>query len=126
MQSVLGILILSTIWLVVTTKPSACDFFLPLSTFAYVLIFAIFRNFDFNSVHVEGAERIARISAESGVSRFVHVSHLNASPSSQSSFYKSKAQGEEKVKASFPNATIVRPAAMYGHEDRLLNSMAGE
>ena len=85
-----------------------------------------FRNFDYNSVHVAGAERIARIAAENGVQRFVQVSHLNASPDSKSAFYKTKALGEDKVKEAFPNATIVRPAAMFGHEDRLLNSMAGE
>ncbi|TCD63252.1 hypothetical protein EIP91_005808 [Steccherinum ochraceum] len=82
------------------------------------------KNFDFNSVHVAGAERIARIAAENGVTQFVQVSHLNASPSSKSEFYKTKALGEEKVKEAFPNATIVRPAIMYGHEDKLLNNMA--
>ena len=54
----------------------------------------------------------------------MHVSHLNASANSTSSFYQSKAEGEEKVKAAFPTATIVRPASMYGYEDRLLNNMA--
>ncbi|KAH8104799.1 NADH dehydrogenase [Cristinia sonorae] len=82
------------------------------------------KNFDFNSVHVSGAERIARIAAEHGVSRLVHVSHLNASTTSTSAFYKSKALGEEKVKAAFPTATIVRPATMFGHEDKFLNNMA--
>ncbi|THH27028.1 hypothetical protein EUX98_g7157 [Antrodiella citrinella] len=82
------------------------------------------KNFDYTSVHVTGAERIARIAAESGVSRFVHVSHLNADPKSKSAFYRTKAQGEEKVKEAFPTATIVRPAVMYGHEDKLLTNMA--
>lgn len=82
------------------------------------------RNFTYNAVHVDGAERIAQIAAQTGVSRLIQVSHLNASTSSGSSFYQSKAEGEEKVKAAFPSATIVRPAAMYGYEDRLLNNMA--
>lgn len=56
----------------------------------------------------------------------MHVSHLNASPDSSSAFYRTKFEGEERVKDVFPNATIVRPAAMYGYEDKLLNNMAGK
>lgn len=76
------------------------------------------------SVHVAGAERIAKIAAESGVSRLVHVSHLNASHTSPSTFYRTKAEGEDRVKAAFPRATIVKPGTMYGSEDKLLNNMA--
>jgi hypothetical protein len=82
------------------------------------------RNFDFHSVHVAGAERIASVAAQSGVPRLVHVSHLNASPTSKSKFYQTKAEGEDRVKAVFPNATIVRPGSLFGYEDKLLNNMA--
>ncbi|KAG6830689.1 hypothetical protein H0H92_015165 [Tricholoma furcatifolium] len=82
------------------------------------------KNFDFKSVHVDGAERIAKIAAQAGVSRLVHVSHLNASAKSESQFYKAKAEGEERIKAAFPTATIVRPGSMYGYEDKLLTNMA--
>ena len=84
-----------------------------------------YRNFDYASVHVAGAERIASVAAQCGVSRLVHVSHLNSSATSKSRFYRTKAEGEEKVKAAFPAATIVKPAAMYGYEDKLLNNIAG-
>lgn len=83
------------------------------------------RNFDYSSVHVAGAERIASIAAQSGVSRLVHVSHLNASATSPSKFYQVKAEGEERVKAAFPTATIVRPGSLFGYEDKLLINMAG-
>jgi len=82
------------------------------------------KNFKYPEVHVEGARRIARISALSGVSRFVHVSHLNADHNSPSKVYRAKAQGEDAVSEAYPGATIVRPAWMYGHEDRLLNTVA--
>lgn len=85
-----------------------------------------FRNFKFGDVHVEGAERIAKVCAAEGVPRFVQVSHLNASATSQSKFYQTKAEGEERVKAAFPTATVMRPGPMYGYEDRLLNNMACE
>lgn len=82
------------------------------------------RNFSFKDVHVDGARRIARIAHFSGVSRFIHVSHLNASPTSKSALYRHKYEGELAVREAFPEATIVRPATLFGHEDRLLNTMA--
>ncbi|PPR05382.1 hypothetical protein CVT24_007996 [Panaeolus cyanescens] len=82
------------------------------------------KNFDFRSVNAVGAGRIAKIAAECGVSQFIQVSHLDASKDSASKFYQSKAEGEELVKEAFPTATIVRPAQMFGYEDKLLNNMA--
>ncbi|KAF8610037.1 NAD(P)-binding protein [Ceratobasidium sp. AG-I] len=82
------------------------------------------KNFDYASVHVEGAQKIASIASQLRVPRFVHVSHLNASLKSESQFYQAKAQGEEAVREVYPEATIVRPGPMFGHEDKLLNSMA--
>lgn len=77
-------------------------------------------------MHVAGAKSIAHIAQESGVSKFIHVSHLNASLDSPAQFYRSKAEGEIAVKEAFLDATIVRPAAMFGYEDRLLNNMASK
>jgi uncharacterized protein YbjT (DUF2867 family) len=51
---------------------------------------------------------------------------LNASPDSTSAFYRSKYAGERAVRDAFPEATIVRPAGLYGPEDWLLNAMARE
>ncbi len=34
-------------------------------------------------------------------------------------------KGEEVVRQIFPETTIVRPAPMFGFEDRLLNRLAG-
>lgn len=82
------------------------------------------RNFSFDDVHVTGARRIARIANLSGVSRFIHVSHLNADPNSASAFYRTKFEGEQAVKEAFGDSTIVRPGWMYGPEDRLLNTLA--
>jgi NADH dehydrogenase (ubiquinone) 1 alpha subcomplex subunit 9 len=75
-------------------------------------------------VHVKGARRIAEICKANGVSRFVHVSHLNASVGSPSEYYHTKALGEQAVREVFPEASIVRPSTMYGHEDKFLNNMA--
>ncbi|KAH9851542.1 NADH dehydrogenase [Lenzites betulinus] len=82
------------------------------------------KNFSYEDVHVDGAGAIASLAAQAGVDRFVHVSHLNAAHDSPSAFYRTKAAGEERVKEAFPDATIVRPATMFGYEDRLLNNIA--
>ncbi|KAF8758484.1 RmlD substrate binding domain [Rhizoctonia solani] len=82
------------------------------------------KNFDYNSVHVAGAASIANIASQLQIPRLVHVSHLNASHKSESQFYRAKAEGEDAVREAFPEATIIRPGPIFGHEDKLLNSMA--
>ncbi|KAJ2724239.1 Protein-lysine N-methyltransferase efm5 [Coemansia sp. Benny D115] len=81
------------------------------------------KNFNFDQVHVEGAQRIAEISREAGVSRLIHVSHIAAKTNAHSDVLVSKAFGEHRVRESFPGANIVRPATMYGYEDELLNNI---
>ncbi|KAL5007556.1 hypothetical protein ScPMuIL_016362 [Solemya velum] len=89
------------------------------------------KNFKFNDVNNEGARRIARLARESGVERLIHFSALNASPTPQeiyikggSQFLKTKYDGELAVKEEFPDATIFRPADIYGSEDRFLRYYA--
>ncbi|KAI8818134.1 uncharacterized protein EV422DRAFT_538840 [Fimicolochytrium jonesii] len=81
------------------------------------------KNFTFEQVHIDGAARLARIAKEEGVSRFIHVSALNADVNSNSHFLRTKALGEQAVKAEFPDAVIVRPGILYGHEDRFYNRL---
>jgi NADH dehydrogenase (ubiquinone) 1 alpha subcomplex subunit 9 len=71
-------------------------------------------------------QSIASVSAAAKVARLIHVSHLNASPDSTSKFYRTKWHGEKAVRSEFPEATIVRPAGMYGYEDWLLNAAGCE
>ncbi|KAL9101931.1 MAG: hypothetical protein Q9163_002869 [Psora crenata] len=82
------------------------------------------RNFSLEDVHVEGAERIAEAVAKYDVDRFIHVSSYNADINSPSEFFRTKARGEEVVRTLFPETTIVRPAPVFGFEDRLLHRLA--
>ncbi|KAJ1543069.1 39kDa subunit of ndufa9, NADH:ubiquinone oxidoreductase [Nowakowskiella sp. JEL0078] len=81
------------------------------------------KNFTFEKVHVDGSRQLAKLARELGVSKFVHVSALNADVNSSSKFLRTKAFGEEAVREEFPNAIIVRPGHMFGHEDRFWNRM---
>jgi len=85
------------------------------------------KNFKYKDVNVEGARLIARISKECGVKRLIHFSNLNANPHPKavilaegSEQLKTKYEGELAVRQEFPEATIFRPADMWGQEDRFL------
>jgi NADH dehydrogenase len=80
---------------------------------------------NFGAVQAEGAARIARIAAESGVARLVHVSAIGADPESDSAYARTKAAGEAAVKAAFRSSVILRPSVMFGPEDQFFNRFAG-
>jgi uncharacterized protein YbjT (DUF2867 family) len=67
---------------------------------------------------------LSEVCAEQGVDRFIHMSALGASTVSESALLRSKAVGELAVKEGFPAATILRPATMFGDEDKFLNRRA--
>ncbi len=79
----------------------------------------------FTAVQAEGAARIARIAAECGVGRMVHISAIGASVTSASAYSVSKAKGEAAVLASMPGALILRPSVIFGNEDAFFNRFAG-
>ncbi len=78
----------------------------------------------FDAVHVRGAETVARLSAELGVKRLVHMSAIGADENSPSLYARSKALGEKAVRAAFPAATIIRPSVIFGAADGLFNRFA--
>jgi NADH dehydrogenase (ubiquinone) 1 alpha subcomplex subunit 9 len=82
------------------------------------------KNFDLEDVHVAGTERIVEAVAKYDIDRFVQVSSHSAQLDSPSEFYRSKAKGEQVARAIYPETTIVRPAPMFGFEDRLLHRLA--
>jgi len=78
----------------------------------------------FDAVHHLGAERIARIAAEEKVTNFVHISAIGADHDAASSYLRSKAAGEDAVRAAFPKAVILRPSVIFGTEDEFFNRFA--
>ncbi|HLH12930.1 MAG TPA: complex I NDUFA9 subunit family protein [Methylovirgula sp.] len=77
----------------------------------------------FDAVHRQGAENLALAARAAGVN-LVHVSALGADPASASLYAKSKAAGEEAVRAVLPDAIILRPSVIFGPEDLFFNRFA--
>ncbi len=78
----------------------------------------------FQSVHVEGAQLVAKAAAACGAKALVHFSALGADAGSDSGYARSKAEGEAAVLAAFPQATVLRPSIVFGPEDSFFNRFA--
>jgi NADH dehydrogenase len=79
------------------------------------------RRGDFESIHHEGAARIARLAASAGADALVHISALGADPASPSLYASSKGRGEAAVRDGFAAATVFRPSVVFGPEDQFFN-----
>jgi uncharacterized protein YbjT (DUF2867 family) len=82
------------------------------------------RKGDFMRTHAEGAGRIARLAGSTNARHLVHVSAIGADAHSPSLYGRSKAAGEETVRAAFPRAVILRPSIIFGPEDSFFNRFA--
>jgi len=78
----------------------------------------------FDASQAEGAQNVAEIAAEAGISRFVQVSAIGADSDSKSKYARTKAQAEEAVRAAIPGAVILRPSIVFGPEDDFFNRFA--
>lgn len=79
-------------------------------------------NFSLDDANRKLARLLARVSKEQGAGKFVHVSDLRADVNSPSEYARLKAVAETEVLERFPEATIVRPAPLFGPEDKLTNA----
>jgi len=79
---------------------------------------------NFEAVHHQGPARLAKLAKETGVRHFVHISSIAADPSAPSAYARTKAAGEDAVRAAFPDAVILRPALVFGPEDSFFNRFA--
>jgi NADH dehydrogenase len=79
---------------------------------------------DLAALQARGAGWAAKAAAANGAGAFVYVSALGADPESDSAYAATKGEGERLVRAAFPGATIVRPAVLFGEDDKFLNLFA--
>jgi NADH dehydrogenase len=78
----------------------------------------------FQGVHAEDAGQIAEAAKKAGVKSLAHLSAIGADPASPSLYARSKAEGEARVRAAFPEAVILRPSIVFGPEDDFFNRFA--
>jgi NADH dehydrogenase len=77
----------------------------------------------FEAVQAQGAANVAQAAAAAGV-RLIHVSALGANPDSPALYARTKAAGEQAVRAATPEAVIFRPSIVFGPEDDFFNRFA--
>ncbi len=78
----------------------------------------------YRAIHVEGARRVALAAQRHGVTRLIHISALGSSLTSPAISDRMKAEGEEAIRAAFPQATIVRPSLVFGEDDHFFTRFA--
>jgi NADH dehydrogenase len=83
------------------------------------------RDISFAAIHVDGAERLARLARDAGVERLVHVSGIGADPGSSSRYVAARGLGELRVRSAFPQATALRPSVLFGAGDTFLSTLDG-
>ena len=78
----------------------------------------------FHRLHVEGTRSAVEAAERARVKKFVLVSYLNIRPNVKSEYHTTKWQGEEIVRASKLNFTILKAGLVYGQGDHLLNNLS--
>ena len=77
----------------------------------------------FKRLHVDMPRAVAESASRCDVERLVLISALGIAEN-QSDYARSKREGEDAVRAAFPNATILRPSVVFGPDDRFFNRFA--
>lgn len=80
---------------------------------------------DLGALQARGAGIAAAAAAEAGATSFVAVSAIGADAQSDSTYSRTKAEGEAAVLAAFPTATILRPSVLFAEDDNFINMFAG-
>ncbi|MEM7210866.1 MAG: complex I NDUFA9 subunit family protein [Pseudomonadota bacterium] len=78
----------------------------------------------FDACQADGAARVARLASEEGARRVVHISAIGADADSASQYARSKADGEDAVRAAHSDTVILRPSVIFGTEDGFFNQFA--
>jgi NADH dehydrogenase len=75
----------------------------------------------FDEINVRGTQRVVEAAERIGLKRFVHLSLLGVANDPELGYLTSKWHGEEAVRASDLEWTILRPSIMFGAGDGFFN-----
>ena len=78
----------------------------------------------FYRLHVEGTRSAVTAATRAHVKKFVLVSYLSVRPNIKSDYHTTKWQGEEIVRSSKLNFTILKAGLVYGQGDHLLHNLS--
>ena len=71
----------------------------------------------FKNIHSTFPSILAKLSKEYNLKHFVHLSALGINEAHDSSYAKSKLEGENNIFKNFPLATVLRPSVVYSSDD---------
>jgi len=81
----------------------------------------------FKLVHYDLVKKISNAIRANKIKRFLHISSLNANPTSSSNYLKTKGMAEEfllKNTSNFCKVTVFRPSVVFGEKDSFFNKFA--
>jgi NADH dehydrogenase len=80
---------------------------------------------NYEDIHVDAPQTIARAAKAAAVETLVHVTTMGISLDSESNYSRTKAEGEIAVRQIFADATLIKPSIVFGPEDNFFNKFAG-
>ncbi|GAB4520740.1 MAG: NAD(P)H-binding protein [Phycisphaerales bacterium] len=78
------------------------------------------RGITFERLHVRGVERVVDAAERAGLERYVHVSALGTAPDQTDGYTRSKWAGEQIVRSSGLDWTILRPSIIHGPDGEFM------
>ncbi len=76
----------------------------------------------FKNIHSVFPSLLAKLSKQYNLKHYIHLSALGINEAIDSSYAKSKLEGENEILKNFPLATILRPSIVYSVEDKFSTS----
>lgn len=78
----------------------------------------------YQGINAQGTRNVVQAAQAAGVKRFVQQSALAADSKSPYAYLRSKGEGEDAVRGSGLDWTVVRPSVLVGPEDEFANALA--